>query len=112
MTLLKSIVLVLISTCTLVSCNKINNEPACIQEEVENFEENALCNTGSKVKKYKFQGEFVYVFEEGSCVSDGANRVIDASCHELGWLGGIMGNQQINGVDFEEAKYIKTIMNQ
>jgi len=108
---MKIIGLVLISIFS-ISCNKIKNAPYCIQEKTENFKSNSICEEGSKVKEYKFQGEIVYLFENGNCGADIASGVFDSECNELGWIGGFTGNTKINGEEFSNARYRRTIWRQ
>lgn len=96
----------------IISCNKMEDIPDCIQERIEDFETNSICDDGSSVKEYKFQGEIVYLFENGNCGADLASRVFDSECNELGWIGGISGNTEINGEEFSNASYRKTVWKQ
>lgn len=75
-------------------------EPACIREKIIEFSDIGICETGKSVAKYKFQGEFVYVFNHGTCGADFQSPVYDANCTSLGYLGGITGNDEINSVSF------------
>ena len=108
---MKVICLILLSIFT-ISCNKIGNSPDCIQEKINDFKKTAFCEDGSKVKEYKLQGEIVYLFENGNCGADLASGVFDSECNELGWIGGLTGNTEINGVEFSTANYRKTIWSQ
>ena len=87
----------------ILSCNKTNSEniPQCIQTKIEEFGKNqSTCPTGAKVDEYKFQEKTVYVFDPGLCGDDMASDVYDSNCNYLGFLGGIMGNDTINGNSF------------
>ena len=95
-----------------ISCNKIKNTPNCIQEKILTFKNNSICEKGSKIIEYKFQGEIVYVFKNGNCGADLASGVFDIECNALGELGGFAGNTEINGEDFLNARFRKTIWKQ
>ena len=47
-----------------------------------------------------FQNKLVYVFNPGYCGADLTTEVIDENCAAVGFLGGITGNDSINGVNF------------
>lgn len=92
-------------------CAKLNidkDAPSCIKDKIKKFNKGALCSDPS-VKEYTFQGKTVYVFSDGTCGADMTSQVIDANCNNLGHLGGFAGNYTINGEDFSNAKYVKTI---
>lgn len=59
--------------------------------------------------EYEFQGKRVYTFFQGNCGADMATGVVDDKCKSLGSLGGITGNTKINGEDFSNAKFKKTV---
>lgn len=82
--------------------------PECIQKKIENFKPET-CEDGANVNEYAFQGKLVYTFEHGTCGSDMTTEVTDANCTTLGHLGGIAGNTTINGEDFGDAKFMRTI---
>ncbi|OFX25367.1 MAG: hypothetical protein A2033_19110 [Bacteroidetes bacterium GWA2_31_9] len=95
----------------LVSCKKLDIEkgtPKCVEIKIKDFNDNSPCND-SRVDKYLFQNNTVYIFEPGTCGDDMTSGVIDFDCNELGTLGGIVGNTKINGEDFSNARFIKTI---
>lgn len=80
----------------------------CIQSKIEKFSKES-CPSGANIKEYKFMKKQVFVLNHGSCGADMTTEVIDSDCKNLGFLGGISGNIQINGTDFSEAEFIKTI---
>lgn len=93
------------------ACNKSDIErgtPRCVKSKIHSFEDNA-CDTGADVKEYTYQNKTVYVFNPGNCGADMASEVIDSDCNSLGFLGGISGNNTINGQSFESAVYVKTV---
>ncbi len=100
--------------CLIVSCapkGKALAEPKkseCIQLKIEGFAKES-CPSGANIKEYKFLKKQVFVLDHGSCGADMTTEVVDSDCKNLGFLGGISGNIQINGHDFSEAEFIKTI---
>lgn len=102
----------LISICLmfcLIGCKKSSTLSECIQSKVNEFKASVTFSNAS-VKEYSFQGELVYVFDDGSAVVDGASSVLDKDCNYLGVLGGFTGNTKINGLDFySNSKFKKTI---
>jgi hypothetical protein len=92
-----------------MSCEK-DDISDCLQQKIDEFANgDYACETGASVKQYVFQNETVYVFDPGLCGADFFSEVIDENCNTLGQLGGIEGNTEINGGNFSEATYIKTI---
>jgi len=61
------------------------------------------------VKQYIFQGQTAFVFEIGACGADLTSDVVDNECKLLGRLGGFIGNTIINGDDFSDAQYVRTV---
>lgn len=100
---------VFVSTLMLASCNKPKDgTPDCIVENINSFDNDSNCDD-IKVDKYTFQGGDVYVFEPGTCGNDMTSEVMDENCVNLGYLGGIAGNQEINGEDFSNAVFIENV---
>ena len=92
----------------LSSCQKLDIEkdtPKCIENLITDFDKGQACENGVNVKKYTFQGVFVYVFDPGTCGADMPLNVIDFECNSIGFLGGISGNMEINGEDFSNATF-------
>ncbi|HRG58759.1 MAG TPA: hypothetical protein PK323_07335 [Bacteroidia bacterium] len=92
-----------------LACKKKGENPQCIDAKINEFNHIISCNQGSNVKEYKFQSKRVFVFDPGNCGADMTSEVIDENCNSLGFLGGIAGNNTINGESFDNAKYVKTI---
>lgn len=93
------------------SCNKLDIEkgtPKCVENMIKDYDKSSACDD-AKVLEYSFQGNTVYTFEPGTCMDDEQTTVINANCDELGYLGGIDGNQIINGENFSSAKFLRTI---
>ena len=95
------------------ACKKNNLEkaPECIQNMIGEFEKNgSTCTDGAKVDKYNFIEKTVYVFDPGLCGDDMASDVYDSNCEYLGFLGGFIGNDTIDGESFsDQATYQETV---
>lgn len=94
-----------------IGCRKFHSEaPDCIQASIEEFKTSSLCQHGATVKAYRFKQSIVYLFDAGPCYVDGGTGVLDAACHQLGFLGGFIGNSKISGVEFySNATYVSTL---
>jgi hypothetical protein len=93
--------LLLASLLAFCSCEKIDKDcPECIRELAREYAKRPICDSGASVGQMLFQGEYVYVFYEGSCGADMASSVINQNCEFLGNLGGFAGNTKINGIEF------------
>ncbi len=108
----KQLFLLLILTSVHISCNNEEENygviPRCINNLITEFKQSASCNN-SKVDQYLFQDQIVFVFAPGTCGADMQAPVIGFNCDTLGALGGIAGNTEINGEDFANAQFIKTV---
>ena len=93
-----------------IACNKDADLPTCIETEIESFKSSPdVCET-TRIDKFTFQDNEVYVFDQGNCVADGAKFVKNADCVEICVLGTIAGNTICNGVIFDdEAIFIENI---
>jgi hypothetical protein len=89
------------------ACKKDRNR--CVDSKIDDFKKTAPCSSGAKVDEYKFQGNTAYVFEPGNCGADMTSEVLNDKCETIGFLGGISGNTKINGEDFSNAKFQKTL---
>jgi hypothetical protein len=84
--------------------------PGCIEEKIDDFIANVICDKGAYVALYKFNEDDVYLFYEGDCGADLGGTVYSSDCLRLGFLGGIDGNKFIQGVSFYDyARYVKRI---
>jgi hypothetical protein len=111
-TMKKLLFVMLASGLMLASCNKEdeNAVPTCVQDRLAIFEADEACGAGASVKRYTFQGNDVYAYDPGSCGADMTTAVLDAECNNLGYLGGISGNDTISGVPFSSnALLVSTI---
>ena len=100
--------LLIIFCLSYISCSDEN--PECIDEMIENFKQNQEGCTNANIIKYEFQGEEVYAFSDGQCISDGGTAIWDLDCNSICFLGGIAGFTECDGLDFYElAEEIKTV---
>ncbi len=93
------------------SCSKKVTEtgiPSCLDGKISIFR-NLACTSGANVREYRFQNQVMFVFDPGLCGADQTSEVLDDQCKTLGHLGGITGNNKINGEDFSKAVYQKTV---
>jgi len=112
---MKSIKLLLIvSLLALIGCEEIDKDcPDCIFKKTKEFVKNPICDTGASVSEWLFQGEYVYVFADGTCGADIGASVYNQNCEFLEYLGGFAGYTEINGVDFyQNATRLKIIWEQ
>ncbi len=94
----------IISAFIFAGCEKTDSDcPDCIKHSIRDFARSHICNSGAKVGKYLFQGNYVYVFSPGTCGADMGAAVYNENCEEIGFLGGIAGNRIINNVDFYQV---------
>ncbi|MBL7901169.1 MAG: hypothetical protein JNK73_04170 [Bacteroidia bacterium] len=104
--------LLLILCCVwLMACKSIQNAealPKPIVQEINRFSASSACKDAS-VKQLEFQGQAVFLFEEGTCVMDKESRVLDKNGKLLGHLGGFTGNTSILGEDFSNAQFQKEL---
>ena len=96
-------------------CEEIDikgNPPECIKEVIKDIEESDfICAEGVIISEYKFQGESVYLIFPGDCIAvDMTTTVMNSNCETIGHLGGLTGNDEINGEKFyENSEFIQTI---
>jgi hypothetical protein len=104
--------IVLLLAAALSSCkDKIDFEegtPKCIQDRIKAINKASIC-PDPKVYEYVFQGATVYAMYMGSCGADMSTEVIDSDCKTIGSLGGFSGVTKINGEEFSNAKFVKTV---
>jgi hypothetical protein len=77
-------------------------------QEINRFSISSTCKDAS-VKQLEFQGQAVFLFEEGTCVMDKECRVLAKNGKLLGQLGGFTGNTKILGEDFSKALFQKEL---
>ncbi len=108
----KYLLAILLVIAVILSCNKLEIEkgtPKCVTMKIKDFNREQTCDDGVEVKEFIFQDETVYVFDPGNCGADMTSEVIDSDCNSLGFLGGIVGNAEINGENFSNAIFQKII---
>ena len=104
----KILVLLIFLSIGFSSCEKLEIEegtPECVENLIKDFDKEQSCDQGVKVEKYSFLGKMVYVFNPGTCGADMTSRVVDSECNNLGLLGGVSGNIEINGENFSNATF-------
>lgn len=107
-----SVLMAVIVFCPVIfSCKKSRTDISitpCVTSRLNDFIANSYDN-GASVKQYRFQTKVVYAFSPGTCGADLSTGIIDADCNSLGSLGGFSGNTKINGEEFSNAVFIRTI---
>lgn len=100
---MKKVLFILLIGFVWAGCTKEKEEaiPECIQDRLLSFETNEACPSGASLKKYTFQGNRVFAFNPGGCIADGTIEIRSENCDVLGFLGGISGETEINGIDFD-----------
>lgn len=100
--------LVLVSFC--FSCNEIDfsdGTPKCLRETIWDWKK-GVCKDVS-VEEYIFQDSTVFLLNASKCCCDVGSAVVDNQCAILGVIGGYDGENAINGEDFSNAIYVRTI---
>lgn len=96
------------------ACDKVelNEEvPSCMEKKINEYKNSNLpCSSGKSVYRYKFQGEYVYVFDPGNCGADMMSDVFDEACNSICGLGGIAGNITCVGDDFGKNAIEETLI--
>ena len=97
------------------SCQKmevnLEEESACISQKIEAYKTSKLpCEFGKSIYRYKFQGEYVYVFNPGNCGADMMSDIFDQNCNLICGLGGIAGNLICNNQNFWENSTDETLI--
>lgn len=103
------LLLFMLITCC-ISCNEIDfseGAPKCLKETVREWKKFG-CKDLS-VDEYAFQNSTVFLLNASRCCCDFGSAVVDNECIQLGVIGGYDGNQTINGEDFSNAVYVRTI---
>ncbi len=81
----------------IIGCQKFElfkGAPDCLVVHLEYYDE-IICEEGAFIKRYSFQNKPTYLVYNG-CGAD-YEEVLDSNCNSLGSLGGIAGNNDING---------------
>jgi hypothetical protein len=104
-------VILLFVALTIGSCKEEKLEPSCLNDNITELEDSP-CEEGVQISLFEFQGGNVYLLEPGNCIADGTTEVIDVECKSLGFLGGLAGSSDINGLNFyENSTFIKVVWN-
>jgi hypothetical protein len=102
------VILASLLLCSTQSCNKHTDTiPSCIKDRLAVWSQaDPSCTV---IYEYYFQQKIVYVCFYG-CGPDFLSPVLDENCNQIGFLGGEIGNEFVNGVEFyENAVLINTI---
>jgi hypothetical protein len=97
---MKNLIHQLIVILLLLSACSGDDRSECINTLISNFQSNQEGCSGASIIKYDFQGQEVYAFTDGSCISDGGTQVWNIACNSVCFLGGIAGFTLCNEVDF------------
>lgn len=102
--------LFIFSLVVFTACNKgiAKGTLACVKSRIKSFDKSNSCSS-AHVDEFTFQGATVYAFDPGTCGADMTTEVISSSCTDLGSLGGFAGNTKINGEEFSNATFVKTV---
>lgn len=87
-------------------CEKTEKQdgiPECITDKIKNLDESGNYRF-TKVNEFVFQNKTVYVLVAGNL-----DEVIDCDCNNIGLLGGFAGNMEVNGEDFSNAVFVRTV---
>lgn len=94
---------------TVASCNDDIETPDCILEISDEFATTACPGSGD-LTIWNFDGEDVWCFNEGNCVSESTAAIYDSNCTLLCILGGIDGNSFCRGLDWStNASLVETV---
>lgn len=92
-----------------VNCST-ESVPNCILETIETFKTSSACPSTAAVVRYNFQNSCYFVFQEGDCVADYPNNILNDNCDTVGSDGGFSPEPVIiNGESFNNAVLIDTI---
>jgi len=76
--------------------------PQCIDEELQAFIPEG-CPGTSDLTLWRFQGQDVYCFAYGDCISDTYAEIFNQNCVLLCTLGGISGNNICEGAEWDTS---------
>lgn len=98
-TTMKYLFIILFSI-TFLACS--DEHPECVDTRISQFKMDQADCPLATIKKYSFQDQIVYGFTDGNCIADGGTTIIDDSCQQLCFLGGIAGLTDCEGVNFNQ----------
>ena len=112
---MKNVAFVTILVIFVIACQKNDANPEgefdCIEKKIAAYKtSNIPCESGKSIYRYKFQGQYVYVFHPGNCGADMMSMIYDSECNEICGLGGIAGNAICNGENFGENATEETLI--
>jgi hypothetical protein len=83
--------------------------PNCLIDEIGFLGEHQ-CDDSANIAQYRFQKSIVYLIDPGYCADDQSYEVFNSDCEVIGQLGGFVGNEEINGLNFyKHAELIKIV---
>ena len=110
---MKTYFLILLAVIFTSSCSKYSIEtdaPECLKSIAKENTKGLSDRSKAHIDEFKFQEELVYVFDHGLEPNpDEGAAVYDSNCETIGYLGGFSGNTEINGEDFSNAVYTRTV---
>jgi hypothetical protein len=92
----------LLSALFIFSCGTDDPEitiTQCVDDEINVFASQACLGSGD-LTKWNFDGEDVYCFNEGTCISDSQAFIYNGNCDLICVLGGIQGIQICDGLNW------------
>jgi hypothetical protein len=97
----------------LMACSSDDVElPVCMEPIFEDYKVIA-CKGSGDLTTWMFNGELVYCFVYGDCISDSGAYIYNDQCVELCYLGGLLGNTECQGLDWDSnAVYVATLYEQ
>lgn len=84
---MKGIIILCLATFTVISCNKFDGLPECIQSKIEESKDKDL----RAVKKFVIGAEDMYFFNTGATEYDGAEFIYNSSCDTVCLFCGFCG---------------------
>lgn len=83
--------------------------PVCIEDLLTDFQGTADC-VGDNLASWDFQGEKVWCFAYGVCLSTSVADIYDADCNKICTMGGANGLTTCNGVPWLENATNETLI--
>ena len=97
------------------SCRKPldKDAPSCLHESIKKLKKSMVASKNASITEFLFQEKLVYLIDGGcdcaNCCADMSVGVVDSDCNIIGELGGFFGKTIINGEQFSNAEYIRTV---
>jgi len=101
--------LFLFLTIGFLACNDDEPTPECIEDLLTSFQSTTAC-VGDNLASWDFQGEKVYCFADGFCLSISTARVYDGDCNLICTMGGAAGLTTCNGVPWLQNASNETLI--